>query len=144
MPTRKLGFSPLFKAVYTLINGGTLTSSYTVYNNVPKNARRPYVVIKNPIGVPSPSFDNRDSAFEANSFYVDVFGDDDNLGDKQVAEMMNNIIQEIDENDLSIDGYSTPPLVRLEYANIVRDEVEDGKITYHGITRWVVHMNPTA
>jgi hypothetical protein len=142
MPTRELGFTDLLTAVYTRLTTHANTSSYSTYNHPSSTATLPYIVIGRPSGVRS-EYENRSSKYEENIVQIDIFGDDEHMGDKQVADMMNNIVQALDSSALSISNYATSPYSELDFSDIVRDETEDGKVTYHGLIRWRWHMLPS-
>jgi len=141
--TRKVGFSPLEAAVYTRLTTHASTSSYSVYSHVPPNASPPYIKIGGFSGTRSESFGNRDEDVEDNMFALDIWGDSEHMGNKQVAEMMNNATIAITSSDLSITGYDAPPRCLLDFSEIMLDETEPSEPIYHGILRFRLDMNPS-
>lgn len=100
MAIRKLGFQPLMQAIYTRLTTDALTSGYTTYNYVPKNAVMPYVSFGAPIGVRSVAFTTRDTQAEDNTVTVHVWSAIE--GDKEASQYMNNIVQAILGSDLTV------------------------------------------
>ncbi len=141
MTTRKLGFSEFIHAIYDRIDTGTLSSTYAVYGYVPPGTAMPYVSVGNPMGVISNSFSSRDTEAEENVINVHVWSK--YQGDKECADMMNNIIQDITGTALSITNYSTPFLVFLDYSEILIDDTDPNNIVRHGVLRFRFHMAPS-
>jgi len=141
MTTRKLGFSPLLKAIYGRLTTHALTSTYRVYNFAPNDAALPFVTFGSPVGVKSESFTSRDTEAEENVVTVHVWTDD--LGDKTAAEMMDNIVQAVTSSALAITAYFNPYLVFLDYADIVLDESIPTQPVRHGVLRFRFHMAPS-
>ena len=147
MGTRKLGFSALMTAIY--LNLGTtepLTNTYTFYNHVPQNATMPYHVISQPLGRESLMFNTRDTEAEENIIQIDSWLDETSgKGDKPCADAMNNIVQAMTNAVITMpgSGYDNSYDVSLDFANILKDDTESGKIIRHGILRFRVHMAPT-
>lgn len=137
MGTRKLGTSVLQLAYYTRLTTHALTSAYRIYNHVPDNAVWPYVSFGTPIGIRSAMIGACDIEGEENTMMVHVWSD--YKGDKEAAEMMNNVVQAITSSALSITGYT---VVRcfLEYSDIIVDDTESAKIVRHGVMRFAHHM----
>jgi len=142
---RKLGFSQLQKAVYSRLTTNALTSGYKTFVYVPAEDKTidismPYNVIKGLVGGRSASFTTRDTEAEENVIEIHTWSD--YKGDKECAEMQNNIIQAITGSALSIDGYDSPYLALFEYGDIIEDDTEPAKIVRHGILRFSFHMAP--
>ena len=142
MATRKLGFSPLMKALYTRLITHALTNTYTVYNYVPATAVMPYVSFCAPIGVRSTSFTTRDSEVEENSVVVHVWSSIE--GDKQASEYMDNIVQAVLSSGLTITGYFTPYLAQLEMSELFIDDSVPTRLVRHGVLRFRFVMAPSA
>lgn len=144
MGTRKLGFSVLMTAVYLRLTTDALTLAYTFYNHVPQNATMPYHVIGQPLGRESLMFNTRDTEAEENVIQIDSWIDEaSGKGDKPCADMQNNIVQAMTNAALVMTGYDNSYLVFLDFANILKDDTEPGKIIRHGILRFRVEMAPT-
>ncbi|GAG84043.1 unnamed protein product [marine sediment metagenome] len=147
MGTRKLGFSALMTAIYLNLNTTEpLTNTYTFYNHVPRNATMPYHVISQPLGRESLMFNTRDTEAEENIIQIDSWFDETSgKGDKPCADAMNNIVQGMTNAPLVMitAGYDNSYLVFLDFANILKDDTESGKIIRHGTLRFRVHMAPT-
>jgi hypothetical protein len=140
MATRKLGFSPLMKAIYTRLTTYGLTSAYRVYNYVPTNAVMPYVSFGAPIGVRSASFTTRDTEAEENSVTIHAWSAVE--GDKEASEYMDNIVQAILSSGLTITGYFTPYLAQLEMSELFIDDSVPTKLVRHGVLRFRFVMAP--
>ena len=145
MGTRKLGFSALMTAIFNrLSTTDPVTSAYTFYNHVPRNATMPYHVIGQPLGRESLMFNTRDTEAEENVIQIDSWVDEvSGKGDKPCADMMNNIVQSMTITPFPITGYDNSYLIFLDFANILKDDTESGKIIRHGILRFRVEMGPT-
>lgn len=145
MGTRKLGFSALMTSLYLELNTtDPLTNAYTFYNYVPKGATMPYHVIGKPLGRESLAFNTRDTEAEELVIQVDSWVDETSgKGDKPCADMMNNIVQAATNAPLVIAGYDSPYLLFLDFANILVDDTESGKLVRHGILRFRVITAPT-
>jgi len=145
MGTRKLGFSALMTAIYTrLTHVAALTAGYTFYNHVPRTATMPYHVIGQPLGRESLMFNTRDTEAEENVIQIDSWVDETSgKGDKPCADMMNDIVQVMTNDPCVMAGYDNSYLVFLDFANILKDDTESGKIIRHGILRFRVIMAPT-
>ena len=145
MVTRKLGFSALMTAIFNrLSTTDPVTSAYAFYNHVPQNATMPYHVIGQPLGRESLMFNTRDTEAEENIIQIDSWVDETSgKGDKPCADMMNNIVQSMTITPFPITGYDNSYDVFLDFANILKDDTESGKIIRHGILRFRVHMAPT-
>lgn len=141
MTTRKLGFTPLLKAIYDRIDTYTLTSTYRVYNFAPTNAPLPFITFGSPIGTRSDSFSSRDTQAEENVVTVHVWSS--YAGDKEAADMMNNIVQALTSSALTITAYFNPFLALLDYADLVLDESIPTEPVRHGILRFRFHMAPS-
>lgn len=137
MATRKIGFYELMKAIYTRLTTDPLTSGYTVYNHVPDDADFPFISYGQPYGGRSASFSAQDIAAEDNTVTIDVWSDYE--GDKEVAQMMDNICQALDGSVLRPTGY-TQLTGLLDYTDIIIDETEPAKILRHGIIRFRYNM----
>jgi len=143
MPARKFGGAELIKAVITRLKADALTSSYSIYNYVPDTATLPYIRVAAPMGGRSEKFGSRDYEAEENMLVIDIWSD--YLGDKEAADIMNNVVQVLTGTTaLSITGYPTPYQVLLEYSELVVDDSEPGVIVRHGIQRYAIHMTPTS
>ena len=145
MGTRKLGFSALATAVYSRLTHATaLTAGYTFYNYVPQNATMPYHAIGKFLGRESLMFNTRDTEAEENIIQIDSWFDETSgKGDKPCADAMNNIVQTLTTGPLVITGYDNSYMVSLDFANILKDDTESGKIIQHGTLRFRVQMAPT-
>jgi len=142
MGIRQLGFSALMTDVYFVLTN--LIPGYTFYNHVPQNATMPYHVIGQPLGRESLMFNTRDTEAEENIIQVDSWVDETSgKGDKPCADMMNNIVQALTTGPFVIAGYDNSYDVFLDFANILKDDTESGKIIRHGTLRFRVHMAPT-
>ena len=140
---RKIGFAPLSKAVYTRLTTHALTLAYRVFTHVPvedksKNISWPYIVIGTHIGIRSASFTTRDTNAEDNSIQVSVRSK--YKGDKEAAEMMNNVCQALLSSPLTITGYDDPYLALLELATIFTDGTEPSDIVYNAVSRYSFQM----
>ena len=148
MVTRKLGFSVLMIAIFNrLSTTDPVTSAATFgtfYNHVPQNATMPYHVIGQPLGRESLMFNTRDTEAEENIIQIDSWIDETSgKGDKPCADRMNNIVQSMTITPFPITGYDNSYQVFLDFANILKDDTESGKIIRHGTLRFRVHMAPT-
>jgi len=142
MGIRQLGFSALMTDVYYVLTN--LIPGYTFYNHVPQNATMPYHVIGQPLGRESLMFNTRDTEAEENVIQIDSWVDETSgKGDKPCADMMNNIVQALTTGPFVITGYDNSYMVFLDFANILKDDTESGKIIRHGTLRFRVHMTPT-
>jgi hypothetical protein len=140
MATRKLGFQPLLQAVYTRLTTHALTSGYTIYNYVPKNAAMPYISFGAPIGVRAISFTTRDTQAEDNSITVHIWSALE--GDKQASQYMDNIVQAILGSGLTVTGYLTPYIAFLDMAELYVDDSVPTKLVRHGVMRFRFLMAP--
>ena len=148
MGTRKLGFSALMTAIFNRLSVTDPVTNVAAfgafYNHVPRNATMPYHVIGQPLGRESMMFKTRDTEAEENVIQIDSWVDETSgKGDKPCADMMNNIVQSMTITPFPITGYDNSYLVFLDFANILKDDTESGKIIRHGILRFRVHMAPT-
>lgn len=141
MATRKLGFQPLMKAIYTRLTTHALTSGYTIYNYVPPSAAMPYVSFGAPIGVRATGYVTRDSQVEDNSVTVHVWSTAE--GDKEASEYMNNIIQAILGADLSIIAYFPPIAAFLDMSELYIDDSVPTRLVRHGVMRFRFIMTPS-
>lgn len=141
--TRKLGFKPLLIAFYNRLDTHALTLAYRVYNkgNVPDDATWPYIAFGTPLGKIDDIFTTRDTYSEDNVVLVDVWSD--YAGDEEITEMMDNIVQAITSSSLSITGYDDPYLAFLDYADVIDDATESGRLVKHGLLRFRFHMAPS-
>jgi hypothetical protein len=137
MATRKLGFQPLMKAIYTRLG----TTGYTIYNYVPKNAVMPYVSFGAPIGVRSTSFTTRDTQAEDNSVTIHVWSAKE--GDKEASEYMDDIVQAILGTDLVVSGYFTPFIAFLDMSELFVDDSIPTRLVRHGVLRFRFVMAPS-
>lgn len=138
MATRKLGFSLLSKAYYTRLTTDALTSAYSIYDYVPDNTAMPYIVIGEMIASRSGIIGAADTEGEENTVVIHVWSD--YKGDKEVADMMNNIIQAIHATALTISGYTDVMKAMLEYSDITVDDTETAEPIRHGVLRFAHHM----
>lgn len=142
MTTRKLGYAELIHAIFDRIDTNALTSTYAVYGYVPPGTAMPYVSVGNPMGVISNSFSSRDTEAEENVVNVHVYSK--YQGDKECADMMNNIVQAITGSSLSITDYSTPYVMPcLDYSEILIDDSDPNNLVRHGVLRFRFHMSPS-
>ena len=141
MATRKLGFQPLLRAIYDRIGTHALTSSYTRYNQAPRNAAFPFITFGTPIGTESRMLGTRDTEAESNVVTVHVWSE--KPGDKECSEMMDNIVQSLFGTALTITGYFNPVDVALDYSDIIIDTSEPSRIIRHGVLRFRFEMAPS-
>lgn len=141
---RKLGFKPLLEAFYARLNTHALTMAYRVYNkgNVPNNVAWPYIAFGTPLGKIDDIFTTRDTDSEDNIIIVDIWSD--YLGDTEISEMMDNVVQAIKSSPLAITGYYNPPLDFLDYADVIDDDTESGRPVKHGLLRFRFHISPSS
>ena len=141
--TRKLGFKPLLEAFYYRVDNHVLTEDYRVYNkgNVPDKVTWPYSAFGALIGKIDDIFTTRDTDSEDNVIILDIWSD--YPGDAEIVEMMDNYIQAIKSSPLSITGYHNPPLTFLDYADVLDDATESGRLVKHAIIRFRFHMAPS-
>lgn len=141
--TRKLGFKPLLEAFYSRLDTYVPTEDYRVYNkgNVPDKVTWPYIAFGTPIGKIDDIFTTRDADSEDNVVIVDIWSD--YPGDTEISEMMDKIVQAIKSSPLTITGYHNPPLTFLDYADVLDDAMESGKLVKHGLLRFRFHMAPS-
>lgn len=143
MATRKLGFSPLLKAIYTRLTTNALTSGYTFYNHVKDGAKMPYVTFGTPIGIRSISFTTKDTEAEENVITIHVWSKgDDAEGDKQASEYMDNVVQAILGSSLTITGYNSPYKATLDMAELFIDDSNPLCLARHGVMRFHFIMVP--
>jgi len=142
--TRKLGFKPLLIAFYNRIDTHALTSAYRIYNkgNVPDDVTWPYITFGTPLGKADDIFTTRDTQSEDNVVIVDIFSD--YLGDTEITEMMDNIVQAVTSSPLVITGYHNPPLTFLDYADVIDDATESAKPVKHGLLRFRFCIVPSS
>lgn len=141
MATRKLGFQPLMQAIYTRLTTNALTSAYTIYNYVPKDATMPYVSFGAPIGIRSIPFTTRDTQAEDNTITVHVWSAKE--GDKEAAQYMNNIVQSILGTDLAILEYYPPFSALLDMSELFIDDSVPTHLVRHGVLRFRFIMAPS-
>jgi len=137
MVTRKIGSAALLKAYYTRLTTHANTSSYSTYNFVPRDTSMPYIQFGAPTGVRSAMFSSDDEAAQENAVTVHVWSA--YKGDKECAEMMDNIAQAMTSTALTITGY-TDILCLLDYHEIILDDTEPENPVRHGVIRFVHHM----
>jgi len=143
MGMRKLGFSIFMTEAYEQVVAA-LPVGETLYNHVPQNATMPYHVIDQPLGRESLMFNTRDTEAEENVIQFDSWFDETSgKGDKPCADAMNTIVQAMTIGPFAMAGYDNSYLVFLDFANILKDDTESGKIIRHGILRFRVQMAPT-
>lgn len=144
MPTRQLGFSALATAVYLRLTTDALTLAYSFHDFVPRSTAMPYHVIGKLLGRESLMFNTRDTEAEENVIQVDSWvNESSGKGSKPCTDMMNNIVQALTNAALVIAGYDNSYLVFLDFANILKDDTEPGKLIYHGTLRFRVEMAPS-
>jgi len=138
MALQKIGFSELQKAVYTRLTTDALTLAYSIYDYVPETAVFPYIRIGSPIGTWSTSISASDIKGQDNLIHIYIFSD--YHGDKEVADMMDDVCQALDGSTLTITGY-TPVIARVESWDLMPpDDTHPEKIIRQGIVRFRVHM----
>ena len=142
--TRKLGFKPLLVAFYNRLDTHALTLAYRVYNkgNVAKDVTWPYIAFGTPLGKIDDIFTTRDTDSEDTVVLVDIWSD--YLGDTEISEMMDNVVQAITSSPLVITGYHNPPLTFLDYADVIDDATESGRPVKHGLLRFRFYMHPSS
>ena len=141
--TRKLGFSAFMRVAYIQV-ATALPAGESLYNHVPRDAAMPYHVMGQPLGRESLMFNTRDKEAEENVIQFDSWFDETSgKGDKPCADAMNRITQAMTIGPFVMAGYDNSYLVFLDFANILKDDTESGKIIRHGILRFRVHMAPT-
>jgi len=141
MAIRRLGFQPLMQSIYTRLTTHSLTSAYTTYNYVPKNAVMPYVSFGAPIGVRSMSFTTRDTQAEDNTVTVHVWSAAE--GDKQASQYMDNIVQAVLGTDLAVLGYFAPFIAFLDMSELFIDDSVPTRLVRHGVLRFRFIMAPS-
>jgi len=141
MATRKLGFLPLMNAIYDRLKSDSLTSTYAVYNYVPKGAIMPYVSFGTPIGVRSISFTTRDTQAEDNAVTVHVWSAAER--DREAAQYMNNIVQAILGTDIPVTGYFDPLIAFLDMSELFIDDSVPTRLVRHGVLRFRFVMVPS-
>lgn len=132
MTTRLVGISVLEAALYTRLTTHALTSAYRIYNYVPADAVLPYVSIGGALYGRSESFYTREDAAEDIVLHVHIWSS--YRGDKEAADMMNNISSAVTSSALAPMGY-TVMLGQNDYANIMIDDTDPNQILRHGILR---------
>ena len=142
MGTRKIGLSVLINAVYDRIDGHALTSTYRIFDYVPRdneviNTDFPFVTIGDVYGGRSYSFGAQDYDPEDNSISIHVWSD--YKGKKECADMMDNICQALTSSDFVIGGY-TMLLKLVDDYSIIIDDTEPANPIYHGIITFRQHM----
>ena len=141
MATRKLGFLPLMNAIYDRLKSDLLTSTYAVYNYVPKGAVMPYVSFGSPIGVRSISFTTKDSQVEDNTIVVHVWSAAER--DREASQYMNNIVQAILGSDLPVLEYFPPFIAFLDMSELFVDDSIPTRLVRHGVLRFRFVMAPS-
>lgn len=144
MTTRLVGISVLEAKLYerlttnnALIPATATTSTYRIYNYVPANATLPYVSIGGALYGRSESFYNRDDAAEDIVLHVHVWSS--YRGDKEAAEMMNNISSAVTSSALAPTGY-TVMLGQNDFAQIMIDDTDPNNLLRHGVIRFRFQM----
>ncbi len=132
MTTRLVGISVLEAALYTRLTTHALTSTYRIYNYAPASAALPYVSIGGPLYGRSESFYTREDAAEDIVLHVHIWSS--YRGDKEAAEMMNNISSAVTSSALAPMGY-TVMLGQNDFAQIMIDDSDPNQILRHGILR---------
>lgn len=140
MAIRYLGFWDLQQAVYIRLTTHALTLGYSTYNYVPDNTPMPYISFGGFSSVDSATFSSRAAWVEDNIFMVHVWSD--YLGDREAAEMMDNIIQAITNAVLVVGGCNTH-ILRHDYSEIIIDDTEPAVIVRHGVIRFRVIISNT-
>jgi len=134
---RLFGGSALLKAYITRLGTHASTSTYTVYNYTPTTATLPYIVVGSISGTRSMPLGCDDIAGEENTVLVDVWSE--YKGDKEVMDMMNNIIKAVTSSALAITNY-TDVLPLMEFSEVIIDDTEPAHLVRHGIIRFTHHM----
>ena len=141
MATRKLGLSPLLRAIYDRLEADTDTTAYSVYNYVPRTTTMPYITFGSPIALESRMLGSRDTEGESNVVIIHVWSQQ--AGEKECADVMAHVIDAICGTALSITGYFTPVDVGLDYADITMDVSDSTRPVYHGVLRFRFEMAPS-
>jgi hypothetical protein len=141
MATRQLGFSALMRAIYDRIDTHALTSSYTVYNNAIRSTSFPYITFGTPIGTESRMLGSRDTEGETTVVTVHVWSAEP--GDKECADMMNNVVQAMFGTALTVTGYFSPVDVALDYSDIMLDLTDSSRPIRHGVMRFRYEIAPS-
>ena len=152
MGTRRLGFSAFMTAAYARLRAALPpppATIYVFYNYVPRGATMPYHVIGQPLGRESLSFNTRDTEAEELVIQIDSWVDETSgKGDKPCADMMDEIVWAMTDATVpfTIIGtpthYDNPYLLFLDFANILKDDTEPGKIIRHGTLRFRAETAP--
>jgi len=140
MGTRKLGFTALMTAIYSRLDTHASTTAYNTYNYVPDNTALPYITIGEPMGVRSFEYGNRDYDPEDNVVTIHVFSK--YKGDKECADMMDDIVQAMTSSALSVTGYTNMEFL-FDWSNITVDTTEPAYPVRHGICRFRTQMVST-
>ena len=138
MATRKIGFTPLLTAIHDRLRDHANTSAYTVYNYVKKNATLPYIKTGIVFGGESPNYDSRDYENEDLIVIFDIWSK--YTGDKECADIMNNISIALSSSNLTVAGYNVID-DDIEFSDIIIDTTDPNEIKRHGIIRWKFQMS---
>jgi len=132
MPTRKLGFWQLAKAVYSRLTTHAQTSGYTTFNSfVPKGTALPYIVVGEMAGTRKGA---RDHVGEEDTVTVHVWAE--NPGMKTAAVMMTAVVQALTSSALYLtDGYGELYCL-LDFSTVLRDDAEPERDMFHGVLRF--------
>lgn len=114
----------LHEAVFDRLSGQLSTP---VYDNVPKNASFPYVVIGEDTHVP---FDTDDSLGSESTVTIHVWSR--YRGKKEAKQIQGEIYDALTRQELELDGYDLIT-IEFEYSDVLLDP--DG-ITRHGVQRF--------
>jgi hypothetical protein len=129
------------QSIYTRLTTHALTSTYTIYDYVPKSAVMPYVSFGSPIGIRSISFTTKDTQVEDNTITVHVWSA--TKGDKQASQYMDNIVQAVLGTDLAVLGYFAPFIAFLDMSELFIDDSVPTHLVRHGVMRFRFIMAPS-
>ena len=137
MGTRKIGEYVLIKAIYDRLKAHDDTKDYSTYNNVPDDTEMPFIRVGDATGTRSAQLGAQDIEGEENAVTIHIWSD--YLGDKEVAQMKNNVAQAITSSALTIANY-TPVIFLLDAHNTIIDDTEPAHVVRHGWIRFICHM----
>ena len=139
MGTRKIGTYALLKAVYDRLKAHDDTKDYNTYNNVPDDTEMPFIRVGDTTGGRSPQLGAQDIEGEENALTIHIWSD--YLGDKEVEQMKNNVVQALTSSTISMtDSDYTNVIFLLDAHNTIIDDTEPAHLVRHGWIRFICHM----